>query len=61
MNILLENINIEFKTYKTNLATHLGTVMKKELKRLVDQRMNSLGLDGDEENEALLEPRTNLA
>ena len=60
MHTVLDNMRNEFANYKLMVAKHLGAIMCSELKRLIDQRMVELGLEGDDQSEELLEPKSNF-
>ena len=56
MRFLLDNMTQNYADYRTMLKLHLGSVMRAELKTLVDSRVSDAGLGGDVDQKQLHEP-----
>ena len=55
-----ETMHEQYEAYKEFVRSHLGKIVRLEIKRLVDQRIDGLGLGGGLEMEQLIAPMNNM-
>ena len=56
LTLIVDDMSQYFSDYRKLVTSHLGAIMKDELRKLLDTRMAQLGFDADEKKTELLEP-----